>query len=78
MCSDSLPNTFRKKKTLISNKTRCNTHTLAHTLSSPLLIYYCVFVTCGQHKQSYVPEHVDKAAMAHWRLMDGRVRHANY
>lgn len=52
----------RTKETFISNKTRCtfnikhrsplNTplpHTHTHSLS-PLLRYYCVFVTCGQHK----------------------------
>lgn len=32
-----------------------------------------MFLTRGQHKQRYVLKHVDKAAMAHWRLMDGRV-----
>lgn len=84
MCSDFLQNTTNsneKYQKLISSKTRCNIrslHTLTHTHSSELLIYYCVFVSQSQHKQSYVLEHVDKAAMAHCWLMDGRVCHANY
>lgn len=47
------------------SKTIC-TRSHARTHTPKLLIYYFVFVTCCQRKQSYVPVHVDKAAMAHW------------
>lgn len=58
---------LHEKRFSIKHRRPLNTHTLTP------LIYYCVFVTRGQHKQLYVLEHVDKAATAHWRLMDGRV-----